>query len=213
MSGEWGIGWLIAFAGALIAAIGLLVARRSTAGWMLAAFGLVPICLGEALTGHAGSMPRLVGLSVAADVAHVLGAGGWIGGLATLVMCGIPALGTVEPVSRDVAAARLVRAYHRAAIQCVALVAGSGLIAAWLRLGAFSDLWTTDYGSMLFRKLVFVIVVLGFGAYHWRTVVIPQWNTKTANSFRRTAIIELIVGAVVLAFTALLVSIALPNHP
>jgi putative copper export protein len=213
MSGEWGIGWLFVVAGIACVAIGLLVARRTTAGWVVAAFGLVPICLGEALTGHAGSMPRLVGLSVAADVAHVLGAGGWIGGLATLVMCGIPALGTVEPVSRDVAAARLVRAYHRAAIQCVALVAGSGLIAAWLRLGAFSDLWTTDYGSMLFRKLVFVIVVLGFGAYHWRTVVIPQWNTKTGNSFRRTAIIELIVGAVVLAFTALLVSTALPNHP
>ncbi len=213
MSGEWGIGWLIAFAGALIVAVGVLVARRSTAGWLLAAFGLVPICLGEALTGHAGSMPRFVGLSVAADVAHVLGAGGWIGGLACLVMCGIPALATVDPVLRDVAAARLVRAYHRAAIQCVVLVAGSGLVAAWLRLGAFSDLWTTDYGSMLFRKLVFVIVVLGFGFYHWRTAVIPEWNAKTANSFRRTAVIELIVGAVVLAFTALLVSTALPNHP
>ena len=93
------------------------------------------------------------------------------------------------------------------------LVAGSGLIAAWLRLGAFSDLWTTDYGSMLFRKLVFVVVVLGFGAYHWRTAVIPEWNTKTANSFRRTAIVELVVTAVVIAFTALLVSTALPTHP
>ena len=213
MSGEWGVGWLFAFAGALIAGIGLFVARRSTAGWILATFGVAPICLGEALTGHAGSMPRLVGLSVAADIAHVLGAGGWIGGLACLIMCGIPALGTVEPVLRDVAAARLVRAYHRAAIQCVALVVASGLIAAWLRLGAFSDLWTTDYGSMLFRKLVFAVVVLGFGAYHWRTAVIPQWTTKTANSFRRTAITELIVGAVVLAFTALLVSTSLPNHP
>jgi copper transport protein len=213
MSGEWGVGWLFVFAGAGLAAIALLVARRSITGWYLAAFGVVSICLGEAMTGHAGSLPRWVGLSVAADVAHVLGAGGWVGGLACLVMCGIPALGTFEPVLRDVAAARLVRAYHRAAIQCVVLVVGSGLIAAWLRLGAFSDLWTTDYGSMLFRKLIFVLVVLGIGAYHWRTAVIPEWNAKTGPSFRRTAVVELIVSTVVIAFTALLVSIALPNHP
>jgi putative copper resistance protein D len=93
------------------------------------------------------------------------------------------------------------------------LVVGSGLIAAWLRLGSFSDLWTTDYGSMLFRKLIFVLVVLGIGAYHWRTAVIPEWNAKTGPSFRRTAVVELIVSTVVIAFTALLVSIALPNHP
>ena len=213
MSGEWGAGWLFVFGGAVLVVIGLLVARRSTTGWYLAALGVVPICLGEAMTGHAGSMPRFLGLSVAADVAHVLGAGGWIGGLACVVVCGFPTLGTFEPVLRDVAAARLVRAFHRAAIQCVVLVVGSGLIAAWLRLGAFSDLWTTDYGSMLFRKLVFVLVVLGIGAYHWRTAVIPEWNAKTGSSFRRTAVVELIVSTVVIAFTALLVSIALPNHP
>jgi putative copper export protein len=60
---------------------------------------------------------------------------------------------------------------------------------------------------------VFVLVVLGIGAYHWRTAVVPPWTPKTARSFRRTAVVELIVSAVIIAFTALLVSTALPNHP
>ena len=212
LSGGWAIGWLFVLSGAVLVALALLLARRSTMGWALAAIGLVPICLGEALTGHAGSLPRSVGVSVAADVAHVLGAGGWIGGLVCLLMCGLPAVRSVETVLRDVAAARLVRAYHRAATQCVVLVVASGLIAAWLRLGAFSDLWTTEYGSMLFRKLVFVLAVFGFGFYHWRRVVIPEWSSNTGNKFRKTAVIELILGAIVLAFTTLLVSTALPNH-
>jgi len=206
-------GWLFLFVGGVVVGIGFIWARAARAGWMLMGLGVAAICLGEALTGHAGSMPRQLSLSVAADVAHFLAAGGWIGGLASLVMCGLPALRTVDTVLRDVAAARLVRAYHRSAMQCVVVVVASALIAAWLRLNALSDLWTTDYGSMLFRKIVFVLVVIAFGFYHWRTAVIPDWDSKTAGRFRRTAIIELLVGAVVLAFTALLVSTALPNHP
>jgi len=212
MSGVWAAGWLVLFVGAAIAALALFMARRSGMGWVLAVLGIATICAGEALTGHAGSMPRYVSLSVAVDVAHFLAAGGWIGGLTCVVLCGLPALGTVEPVLRDVAGARLVRAYHRVAIECVVVVIVSAFIAAWLRLGALSDLWTTAYGSMLFRKIVFVLVVLGIGAYHWRSTVVPDWTPKTARKFGRTAVVELIVGAIVLAFTTFLISTALPTH-
>jgi hypothetical protein len=43
-------------------------------------------------------------------------------------------------------------------------------------------------------------------------VVIPEWSSNTGHKFRKTAVIELILGAIVLAFTTLLVSTALPNH-
>ena len=124
MSGEWGAGWLFVFAGAGLVAIALLVARRSITGWYLAAFGVVPICLGEAMTGHAGSMPRLLGLSVAADVAHV--GSRWPDRWASvLVMCGIPALRTFELCPRRVAA-RFVRDII-VPQSSVVLVVGSGL--------------------------------------------------------------------------------------
>ena len=40
------------------------------------------------------------------------------------------------------------------------MVVASGLVASWVHLDRFSDLWTTAYGQMLFRKLVFVALTL-----------------------------------------------------
>jgi putative copper export protein len=105
----------------------------------------------------------------------------------------------------------LVRSYHNSAIECVALVLISAAVATWLRLSALSDLWTTPYGNMLLRKVFFVVVVLIFGLYHWRRVVNVEWTDDTRFRFRRSAIFELVAGAVVIAFTALLVSTALPS--
>ena len=96
-------------------------------------------------------------------------------------------------------------------IEAVVLVLVSAAVAAWLRLPALSDLWTTPYGNMLLRKLFFVVVVLFFGLYHWRRVVTVEWTEDTRARFRRSAIVELFAGAVVVAFTALLISTALPT--
>lgn len=209
----WGHGWLFSAAGALIVFAGLVTARRVMTGWIVAGVGVVGICLGEALTGHAGSMTRHLPLAISVDVAHFLGAGGWLGGLACVVVCGLPALRVLDEGSRHVAGARLVRGYHRAAMECVVLVIATALVAAWLRLNAVSELWTTEYGSMLFRKIVFVLIMMAFGFYHWRTTVVPEWTSGTARRFRLSAAGELVVGAIIVAFTTLLVSTALPPRP
>jgi putative copper export protein len=54
---------------------------------------------------------------------------------------------------------------------------------------------------------------MAIGAYHWRTAVIPDWTSETARRFRRTAMAELVVGAIIIAFTTLLISTALPHRP
>jgi putative copper export protein len=100
---------------------------------------------------------------------------------------------------------RMLRAYHSTAVESVTIVVASGLISSWLRLPSFDALWTTDYGSMLFRKLVFVLVVLGLGFYHWRRFVIPAWESNTRGRFLRTATIELVFGAIIIAITSILV--------
>jgi putative copper export protein len=105
----------------------------------------------------------------------------------------------------------LTRAYHTAAVDGVILVVLSGVIAAFLRLAAFNALWTTDYGSWLFRKLVFVLIALAFGAYHWRRVVTPEWTDDTRRRFGRSASAELVVGVVIIALTSMLVSTPLPQ--
>jgi copper transport protein len=209
---SWGHGWFMGAAGALVVLAGLIGSRTAASGWIVAGVGAVALCVGEALTGHAGSIVGHAPLGIAADVAHFLGAGGWLGGLACVVLCGLPALRVLDVPFRDVAGSRLARAYHRAATESVVVVVASALIAAWLRLNALSDLWTTAYGSMLFRKIIFVLILMCLGAYHWRKTVIPDWTATTARRFKLTATAELVVGAVVIAFTALLVSTALPPH-
>jgi copper transport protein len=207
---HWGQGWSIGAAGVVAIIVGLLAARRGTSGWTIAALGAVLVSLGQALTGHAASNSR-VALAVATDVVHVLGAGAWLGGLVVVVLSALPVtrrLGAAESIK---AGSSLVRSYHGAAIESVVLVLVSAVVAAWLRLPALSDLWTTPYGNMLLRKVFFVVVVLLFGLYHWRRIVSVDWADDTRARFRRSAIVELIAGAVVVAFTALLISTALPT--
>jgi len=56
-----------------------------------------------------------------------------------------------------------------------------------------------------------VIVVLLFGGFHWRRVVSVDWNADTKFRFQRSAAAELVVGAIVIAMTAVLVSTPLPE--
>ena len=209
---RWGHGWLTGAVGAVVALLGLLTAARSTRGWFVAAFGAVLICLSESLTGHAAALQHTA-LSIATDVTHVLGAGAWIGTLAIMVGVALPALGggRMSPADAPRAGSSLTRAYHTAAVDGVILVVLSGVTAAFLRLPAFNALWTTDYGSWLFRKLVFVLIALAFGAYHWRRVVTPEWTDDTQRRFSRSALAELFVGIVIVALTSMLVSTQLPQ--
>jgi copper transport protein len=206
---RWGAFWALGVAGFVVVLIGFLLAGKLRAGWIVAAVGLVIIAVSEALTGHSGTVSHAAA-AIAADVAHVLGAGGWLGGLTAVLLCGLPVLRRRDSAIVDDAGAGLVRAYHGTAMECVIVVILSAIVAAWVRLPAFSALWTTPYGLALLRKIIFVLVVLGFGFYHWRRVVIPAWTSHTLARFRRTAAAELVFGAVVVALTAYLLSQPLP---
>jgi putative copper export protein/methionine-rich copper-binding protein CopC len=207
---QWGHGWLVGAIGVVASAIGLKIAKASMTGWFIAGAGAIAICLGEALTGHAGAMSRAP-LAIAVDLVHVIGASGWVGGLAAVLLCGVPATRLTEDAMRRTAGQKLVRAYHRTATRCVALVLISAVVAAWMRLGSFGALTTSAYGQILLIKIALAAGLLGFGWLHYRTVVEPEWNDDTGFRFRRSAAFELIVGAALLAATAMLISTALPT--
>jgi copper transport protein len=206
---RWGIGWSFGAVGVIVAAVGLFAARRARSGWFAAAIGVVAICASESLTGHAGASSHSA-LAIATDVAHVLAGGGWLGGLTVVLLCGLPALRSVDEPERPAAGARLVRAYHSSAVECVVLVLITAVIGAWLRLTAFSDLWTTHYGTILLIKIALVIVVLIFGLFHWKRVVSVDWEQSTRPRFARSATAELLIGALVIGASAALISTALP---
>ncbi len=177
---------------------------------MATGVAVVMMCFGEALTGHSVAIPNRQALAIAADVSHVLGAGGWIGGLLAVVLCGLRSLSKLSDVERPSAGSKLVRSYHQTAIECVALVLMSALVAILLRLNAVSDLWLSAYGRTLLLKIGIVVIVLGFGFFHWRTAVLPEWTLESRGRFRRSAMADSLAGALIVAVTAVLVGTALP---
>jgi putative copper export protein len=137
----------------------------------------------------------------------------WLGALLTLLLSEIPfvrgarahaSLGSGQLV------AALVRAFHPMALTCAAIVVLTGLAAAWLRLPAFSDLWTSPYGRVLLIKLCLVALVIVMGALNWRRVLPTLGDEAAARRITRTAGTELTLAALVLAVTAVLVSTSPP---
>ncbi len=203
----WGWGWALQLAGVIVAAAGFATARRrGRAGWPIAALGAVMLAFTPALSGHAASAPRLTELAVVADGFHVMGAGGWLGSLLMLVVVGIPVALTLEEAGRGPAVALFVNAFSPTALVFAGISGATGVFAAWLHLGTVPALWQTPYGKTLLVKLAILSVVGATGVYNWLRVKPSLGNIEGATRIRRSAVVELAVGVLVLIVTAVLVA-------
>ena len=202
----WGIGWFVQLAGVVVAGVGFHLARKQRRGWTLASLGAVLLAVSPALSGHASSAPRFTALAVVADAIHVLGASGWLGSLAILVLAGIPAATRLPEGERGRAVADAVNAFSPTALVFAATSAATGIFAAWLHVNAVSALWRSDYGQLLLLKLAILSVVALTGAYNWLKVRPALGNDEGTRRIRRSATVELSVAVLVLAVTAILVA-------
>jgi putative copper export protein/methionine-rich copper-binding protein CopC len=206
----WGHAWLLQLAATLLFGGGILLARRGrSGGWAVAALAAVVLAGVPALSGHAAASDHAT-LAVAVDWLHVLGASAWLGTLFALFVAGIPAC--LERRSTDGAAgvALLVSRFSPFALAAAGLAAATGVASACLRLSAVAQLWTTDYGRTLLAKLALVAAVAAIGAWNWR-VVRPSLGSGAATlRLRRSAAVELVVGALVVLATAVLVALPPP---
>lgn len=209
----WGNGWLVGAAGAVILLVALVVAgRRARSGWRLAGVGGVALALSPALTGHAVADVQHPVLAVVTDALHVLGACTWLGTLLLVVLVGIPTVLRRAPGERGAALVALVRAFNPLALAGAALVAATGVVSTALRLTSVPDLWTTSYGRTLLVKLGTVACVIILGAYNWRRLTPTLGDPESPRRLRRTAAMELLLAAGVLAVTAVLVGTATPER-
>lgn len=208
----WGHGWLVELAGVIVAAIGLALAGRAVGGaWVIAAIGGLLLCVAPALTGHAVA-GRLPALGVTADAVHVASAGAWMGSLLMLALVALPHAARGDAgVSRAERARTVVAAFSPMALTAATLLVLSGLVSAWLRLGALSALWGSHYGRVLIWKLVAVAVVLAIGAFNWKVRTPALVDDASVGRIRRSAIAELAMAVVVIAVTAVLVATPLPQ--
>ena len=206
----WGAGWWLQLGLVILLAGGIVLARADAArsvGWAVTTLGVLILPVVPVLSGHGwADSPRV--FSAAATYLHVVAAGGWVGGLMCLLVAGLPALrqhggggGADNP-----GLAGMVGAFSRVAQIAVALLLVTGAIKVWIHIGAVSDLWTTAWGRSLLVKDLVVAGVLALGLYNWRVVRPALAATHRAGILMKPAVIELILGAAVVAVTSYLVA-------
>jgi putative copper export protein len=181
-----------------------LASSRVSAGWPLAAIGVVAGALRLVFLGKWSSLVNPV---------HSLAAGLWIGTLFVLVTAGLSALLKHEPTRerRGAIAADMVNGFSPLALTMGGVVVLFGLITAWRHLHRVSNLWSTPYGRALIVKLVFVAAVFALGAWNWRRQRPTLGTEGAAVAIRRSATGEILVAGVVLVITAILVSLPSPK--
>lgn len=181
------------------------VAGRS-AGWPLATVGMLVGSLRSALFGQ---WSRLV------NPMHVLAGGLWLGTLFVIVAVGLPGVlrSGLASERKGATVAEMVNRFSPLALVSAAVLALFGVVTAWTHLKRLPALWTTPYGWALIVKLCVVGVVVGLGAWNWRRGR-PRLGTEAAvQALGRSAGAEVLIAAIVLAVTAILVSLPTPGRP
>lgn len=207
----WGQAWLLQIAAAIVAGTSFVFARKgSLSWWAVAAIAGVGIALSMSLSGHAPATPRWSFVAVPLDTLHVLSAASWLGTLVLVIVAGIGVAGRLSVEQRDMAVADVINAFSPAALTFAALAALTGLASAAIQLGAVRALWTSDYGRLLVIKLVVLSALTATGAYNWLRVRPRLGDQVGTQRIRRTATAEALIGAAVLAVTAVLVATATP---
>jgi putative copper export protein len=180
--------------------------RRVSVAWPIAGICALALALRGLLSG------RLAGM---VNPLHVLGASLWLGTLFVMVVCGVGEMvrSTAPSSERERAVAEMVRGFSTLGLTGAGLLGLTGLVTSWNHLNPLAALWTTPYGYALMAKLFVVAIVVGLGAWNWRRVGPSLGHDGGALAIRRTATTELGFAAVVLLFTAILVSVPSPKAP
>ena len=192
-----GLAFLIGFAFAL---------SRVRAGWMLAALAGIALAFGNITTLKWTTLVNPV---------HEAAASIWLGTLLVMVIAGFPAVlhSALESDRRGALIAALVARVSPVALVAAAVLGITGVTTAWRHLKFVAALWTTPYGFALDLKLLFVAIVVMLGAWNWRRVSPRLGSESAAHAIKRSAKAELTFAAIVLAVTAVLVSLPAPRLP
>lgn len=206
---SWGHGWEWQAGAALVALIGLFLAGRHAAGWFLAVLGVVATIWTLPLTGHAIENPWGESVGIGLQGLHVAGGALWLGTLA--VMLGVVYPGLRGRDDREPVLARLVHGYSPLALTGAGTAVVAGVLLAWNDVASWSALWNSVYGRALLVKLAVLSGVLVLGFYNWRRVRPALGAEPGARRLARSASVELVIGTILLAVTAVLVELPAPG--
>jgi len=159
-----------------------------------------------ALAGHGIGGAGLAGrIHLAADLVHLITAAAWVGGLLPLAFLLAAASRSLSVAAARVASLRF-SAYGIVAVGALLL---TGAINTWYLAGSIPALTETDYGHLLLIKIALFVVMLAIATINrlWLTPALAAGDTRARHALRqlrRNVVIEIAVGAVILAVVAVL---------
>lgn len=210
LNSSWGRGWWLALAATAVGFLGThRISRARTHGWKALTVAALAVTTSVAMSGHAAAGTTT---AMVLHALHVLGAGGWIGGLAALMLVAVPTVLRSGGEDCHGQIAGLVRAFSSTALGFAGLLVTTGAIAAWRNIGSVAGLWQAPYGRVLLTKLALLSVAAGTGVYNWKQVLPTLGNDAATARLRTSATLELVAAFVVLVVTAVLVATPMPSE-
>lgn len=163
---------------------------------VLAVVAILPLAWG----GHSAEAANHT-LAVGSLALHLTGVVIWVGGLLALIALR-PVIGPAMGVA--------VERFSRLAGWCFAIVAISGGLNAWTRIGHLAGL-TSPYGLVVLGKSG-ALVLLGIAGWQQRRTVIPRLRVRpqALGTFTRLATVETIVMGAAIGMAAVLARSAPP---
>jgi putative copper export protein len=204
----WGKGWIIQAVAAVAAAAGLgASALGIPAGFVLASLGAAGLIGAAPLTGHAAAVPEAGRIGPLLDAIHFGAGATWVGTLIVVLALVAGRDDRTPPTPKE-----LIAAFSPIALVSGALTIGLGTIMGYRYLGGVSPLFTSGYGKTLLLKLLALVGVAALGFLNWRTVLPRLRRTGDSRAVRRTAVLEAMLGLLLLLATAVLVALPLPGE-
>jgi putative copper export protein len=181
-----------------------LAAQRMRAAWVIAGITAFAYAFRNIVTGRWFSNVNPL---------HEIAASLWLGTLAVLALAGLTTVfrKEVSTDERGQLVAEMVSRFSPLALSAAALLGITGVTTAWRHLKHLDALWTTPYGFALIAKLCVVAIVVALGAWNWKRMKPKLGDESGALAITKSASTELGVAGIVLAITALLVSLPSPG--
>jgi copper resistance protein D len=209
---DFGNDWLVRFALACAIAavlVSLLSSQNARPAWLQAAAVILSAAFVGALAwaGHAIGGQGVEGvLHPAADVLHLIAAAAWLGTLVPLaLLLGLPAN---DAAARAAARAATLR-FSTLNIISVGTLLCTGLVNTWYLVGSPAALTGTDYGRLLLVKIALFLIMVTIASVNRLELTdrlveeqTPAAAQDARRKLRRNAIVEVSLGAVIIAIVA-----------
>jgi copper transport protein len=136
--------------------------REPIAVRVVAGLGLAYLAATPALSGHA-DVQSPTWLFLPSDVAHVLAASVWVGGIACLLLVLPAATRQLEGPGRTRLLLATLERFSPLALGCVAAIAATGVIQAIIDVRTLKALLDTTYGVLVIVKVLLLLSLIGLG--------------------------------------------------